>query len=201
MSPASLRPPPTASHAFSIGVLSSMCKVKHYFTDEVKHCFLPQCNAALHNQRMLDSVKLGAILVKAMAEARPPVTNTALAKACGVTKQAITGWRRNGRIAKKHLTTIAAITGKSLEELLQENDSKGSQAVREKPIPYLVKDTRLEAIIEAWTSFSDEKRQIIYDAAMKHGKRKSTTDFKIESGTKGGTTKVIELSRKAKHRG
>lgn len=148
---------------------------------------------------MLDSVKLGAILVKAMADARPPVTNTALAKACGVTKQAITGWRSNGRIAKKHLPTIAAITGRSLEQLLQENDGKGSQATREKSAPYLVKDTRLEAIIDAWPSFSDEKRLIIYDVAMKYGK-KGVSDFKIESGGKGGTPKVIEISRKTKHR-
>lgn len=148
---------------------------------------------------MLDSAKLAALLVKAMADSRPPVTNTALAAACEVSKQAITGWRKNGRIAKKHLHTIAGLTGKPLSYYLDENAHRDSHALSEKAAPYLVKDTRLEAIIEAWPSFSDEKRLILYDVALNYGK-KSAYRSKAETPGKPSGHKVIEFSTKPKHR-
>lgn len=41
-----------------------------------------------------------------------------LARACGVTEQAVHGWITNGRIGKHHLPTISAITGKGLDYFL-----------------------------------------------------------------------------------
>lgn len=149
---------------------------------------------------MLDSPKLAALIVKAMDEARPRVTNAKLAEACNVTRQAVTGWRGNGRIKKAHLPTVAAITGKPLSYFLAEAHTKEPPSVRNKTKPYVVKDTRLEAIIEAWPAMSDERRQIIYDTAMKHGK-KGASDPKIDGSAKSGAAKVVELPRKAKHRG
>lgn len=67
---------------------------------------------------MLDAKELSKRLVTSMEEARPRVTSAALAHACGVTDQAVNGWRKNGRIAKRHLATIARITGKPLEYFL-----------------------------------------------------------------------------------
>ena len=41
-----------------------------------------------------------------------------LARACRVTDQAVYDWVKTGRVAKQHLPTISALTGKSLEYLL-----------------------------------------------------------------------------------
>ena len=45
-------------------------------------------------------------------------TQADLARACGVTDQAVYDWLKTGRISKQHLPTIAALTGKTLEYLL-----------------------------------------------------------------------------------
>jgi hypothetical protein len=52
----------------------------------------------------------------AMQEADLGLTD--VAKACGVTPQAIYDWRLTGRIGKQHLVTIARITKKPLEYFL-----------------------------------------------------------------------------------
>lgn len=70
------------------------------------------------NQAMLDAVELAGRLRRAMDQHEPPITGAELADACKVTPQAISGWRKNGRIAKKHLQRIAAITNKPLEYFL-----------------------------------------------------------------------------------
>lgn len=41
-------------------------------------------------------------------------TDTAIAAGCGVTKQAVSGWRRTGMIDKAHLPALARISGRSL---------------------------------------------------------------------------------------
>jgi transcriptional regulator with XRE-family HTH domain len=46
------------------------------------------------------------------------VSQAELARACDVTEQSVHGWVTNGRIAKQHLPTIAALTGKSLDYFL-----------------------------------------------------------------------------------
>lgn len=68
---------------------------------------------------MLDANELARRLRVAMDTASPKVTSARLAKACEVTPQAVNGWRKNGRLAKKHLPTIAAETGKPLPYFLE----------------------------------------------------------------------------------
>jgi hypothetical protein len=43
------------------------------------------------------------------------VNATTIAAACGVTIQAVSGWKKTGRIAKEHLPVLATISGKPLE--------------------------------------------------------------------------------------
>ena len=92
--------------------------IQQYFMPEVKHCI--SGHAALHNKVMLDAKELGRRLTKAMDEADPPVTGAALASECGVTPQAVSGWRKTGRLGKRHLPTIIRLTGKSAEYFLSE---------------------------------------------------------------------------------
>lgn len=42
-------------------------------------------------------------------------TQVRIAEACGVSKQAVQGWKNTGRIDKRHLTALASLTGKPLE--------------------------------------------------------------------------------------
>ena len=69
---------------------------------------------------MLDATELARRLREAMDKKEPRLTSAALAKVCKVTDQAVNGWRRTGRIAKKHLPSIAAETGKAIEYFLGE---------------------------------------------------------------------------------
>lgn len=69
---------------------------------------------------MLDAQDLRRRLIDAMDKATPRVTSAALAEACGVTPQAVNGWRKTGRIAKRHLPKVAELTEKPLEYFLGE---------------------------------------------------------------------------------
>jgi SOS-response transcriptional repressor LexA len=55
-------------------------------------------------------------LAKKFAEAvdAAKLKPSAIAEACGVTPQAVTGWRETGRIHKKHLAKLAELTGRPL---------------------------------------------------------------------------------------
>lgn len=69
---------------------------------------------------MLDAQELRRRLIMAMDNATPPVKSAALAEACGITAQAVNGWRKTGRVAKRHLAKIAALTRQPLEYFLGE---------------------------------------------------------------------------------
>lgn len=45
----------------------------------------------------------------------PRVKQADIAEACGVSKQAVQGWKKTGRIDKKHLPKLAQVSGKPLE--------------------------------------------------------------------------------------
>ncbi len=61
------------------------------------------------------------------------IVAAALARACGVSKQAITGWRRTGRIAKPHLQVIAEMANVSLEWLLDGNPPASETVTQFRP--------------------------------------------------------------------
>lgn len=48
------------------------------------------------------------------AMSKPPLKQAEVAVACGVTKQAVQGWLKTGRFDKKHLPTLAKVTGRPL---------------------------------------------------------------------------------------
>lgn len=85
---------------------------------------------------VLDAKELAKRLVRAMDEAE--VNGSALASACKVTPQAVSGWRRTGRIGKRHLTTISLLTGRPLEYFVA--DSVPSKNGGNLTKPWLVED-------------------------------------------------------------
>lgn len=90
---------------------------------KVKHYLIHAICAVLDNRQMadLDGTELARRLRRAMDNKSPKLTSAALAAACSVSAQAVNGWRKNGRIAKKHLPEIASRTGKPLEYFLAED--------------------------------------------------------------------------------
>ena len=65
---------------------------------------------------LTDAQRLAALIRQALDDS--DVTDAEISRACGVTKQAVTGWRKTGRVAKKHLPTIARLTKKPVELFL-----------------------------------------------------------------------------------
>lgn len=73
-----------------------------------------------------EQATLAANFTRALAESG--VAPKAIAEARDITEQAVSNWKRTGKIAKEHLPAIAALTGWSVEQLLNPDP-------REKPRP------------------------------------------------------------------
>lgn len=61
------------------------------------------------------------------------VSQQSIASECGITKQAITGWKRTGRVAKPHLIVLARLTGFPLEWWLDGKDPAAPNVARLAP--------------------------------------------------------------------
>jgi len=108
---------------------------------------------------MLDAKELARRLRKAMDEAEPRVTSVALAKACSVTPQAVNGWRKNGRIHKRHLKTAARLTGRPLEYFLDADVSGVAQPSAAYSAPIEAKE---EILLHLFAGlFSAQQREIM----------------------------------------
>jgi len=91
-----------------------------------------------------------------------------VANACGVTKQAVQGWLRTGRIDKKHLPKLSEISGKPLSWWLDANNSEIDRAsiakdeINEELAPYRVSEWPFRTITAAdYYSLSDYQRGMI----------------------------------------
>ncbi len=81
---------------------------------------------------------------------------TDIAIACGVTKQAVQGWLRTGRIAKKHLPTLAKVSGRSLDWWLD----GGAQ---EEPAVQESENERILAELQNWRLRASTRSQTVID--------------------------------------
>lgn len=68
---------------------------------------------------MLDADELSKRVRAAMDLREPPLASVELAAKCGVTKQAVYGWRTTGRMSKAQLLTVSQETGMPLEFFLE----------------------------------------------------------------------------------
>jgi len=72
---------------------------------------------ARENQAMLEDQKqLASNFVAALIESG--ITPGKVAEACGITEQAVSNWKRTGKIDKKHLPVISRLTGWGVHRLL-----------------------------------------------------------------------------------
>jgi phage repressor protein C with HTH and peptisase S24 domain len=86
--------------------------LKHHFST-VKHHLLELEKDGCDHPAMLDDNELAGRLVLAM-QGPPPIKSITVARACGVTAQAVNGWRKTGKIDRKHFPALSLLTGKPL---------------------------------------------------------------------------------------
>ncbi len=146
---------------------------------------------------MLDAQELRRRVLAAMDDAKPKVTSAALAEACKVTPQAVNGWRKNGRIAKRHLPKIAELTKKPLEYFLEAQPLLGSTFSMQLRLEEAEAIKRLRDGDQGW-------RRYVLGLAMVQGPaqdlllrtmREAVPDYKVEQAY-GNAPHVKEGERK-----
>lgn len=100
-----------------------------------------------------DPINIAARLKSAIAAAKVP--KTALATACGVSDQAVTGWTKTGRINKKNLPAIAQALGVSVDWLLtgREPPSGSTDAANEEAL-----SRQEQIILELFRDLTDDQK-------------------------------------------
>jgi hypothetical protein len=93
----------------------------------------------------------------AMDNHEPRLRLKAVADACGVTVQAVHGWRTNGRVAKHHLLTLADITGKDPSYFLSMDPLPRNGAV-----PHT---EGFHVLQRAWDTASQDQKEILLGVA------------------------------------
>lgn len=153
-------------------------------TDGFKHCFQPKVKHCLKghpvpdNQAMPNSLEIGRRIRKAMDEADPPVSGSDLARECHVSPQAVSGWRRTGRVQKGFLPTIARMTGKPVEYFLLETVPAKSLSSPTRPwlIEPVVDENQFLIVFRTWQDARSSDREnlvaIAKTARKAHGTRR-----------------------------
>jgi hypothetical protein len=175
MSSANLFRPPACSMAMEIAFMPGM----------VKHCFrsgqaLPAPLGNPDNPPMPTQAELLAEKIRFLLE-HGFLQTQAVIDACRVTKQAINGWKRTGRIAKQHLPVIADLAGVDVQWLLNpeapRQDAVISMRAGRPRWPFkLVSWERYSALSEADRSDLDARLDRIvagYEATESRDPRKS----------------------------
>lgn len=165
--------------------LMACCNAVSLFlgTDDIKQCFHPKVKHCLRttyapdNQGVLDSEEMGRRIKRAMDEAEPPVSGSDLAAACKVSPQAVSGWRRTGRVQKRHLPTIARMTGKSVEYFLSDSVPKNHQQSPTRPwqVETVIDEQSFLVVFRTWQDARSTDREnlvaIAKTARKAHGTR------------------------------
>lgn len=171
MNLASFAGPPAALSACDNAVSRLfMRQVNHYFRSKVKYCLTGGRGG--DNKPMLDAQELARRLRRAMDDPTPPITGAAMAAACGVTPQAVSGWRTDGRIAKRHLLTISAITRQPIDYYVRDRtdqDVKIKSRKERRKLPAMtetiIDDKNFQLLFRAWQDTDPHGRQFLNDAA------------------------------------
>lgn len=112
---------------------------------------------------------------------QPRVSSAVVARECRVSAQAVNGWRKTGRIAKRHLTKIAELTGRPLEFFL---NAEAAAVPERYPIEEAQAIKRLRGALPAWRNYVlglalvDDKgtQQVLLDTM-----RQTVSDSRVEA--------------------
>jgi transcriptional regulator with XRE-family HTH domain len=127
---------------------------------------------------MLDSKEMARRIKMAMDEAKPPITGADLAEACGVTPQAVSGWRSTGRLGKRHLMTIARLTGRPVEYFVSESVHLVTKNGNHQPwlVERIVEPEQFLIVFRTWQDARHTDRQsmvaVAKTARKSHGTRR-----------------------------
>lgn len=107
MALASFAGPPNLSHARVIAFIAPESKALLMSSQALLHV-----EHELHYSVMLDSTEMARRFKVAFPLRGGAVSDRQIADECRVTPQAVAGWRKTGRIAKKHLLVLARLSGR-----------------------------------------------------------------------------------------
>lgn len=95
--------------------------IKHCLPN-IKHCFVAESNDVIPRMKSSsDTASVAARITQAIEQSGK--TAAQIAQACGVTPQAVNGWKKTGRIGKGQLPALAELTGKSVQWLINGAES------------------------------------------------------------------------------
>jgi hypothetical protein len=163
-----------------VSLFLGMHSLNHYFSDQVKHCLsrrVRKDNSHMPQKKRPAGTPSGAAglakrITSAMDSHEPKLTLTRVAEACGVTVQAVHGWRSNGRVAKHHLLTLADLTGKDPSYFLSLEPLPKNGAVAH--------NETFQVLQRAWDTASQDQKEILLGVAKgilsaQRGKRAGKT--------------------------
>jgi transcriptional regulator with XRE-family HTH domain len=117
-----------------------------------------------HKQMLKSSADLARKLRLAMDESK--LGQNDVARACDVTQGAVSQWRQNGRIAKKHLPTLARLFKKPLSWWLDVDGgylglSETDESTSQKGVVPSAYPAPVKELIELFPLFTPLQRQIL----------------------------------------
>lgn len=98
-----------------------MTKVKHRFTIESIGACLPTGKAIIYNDGMSENKPINSLVSRLTELNAKGFSKTEMAKIAGVSKQAVSGWFKTGRISKESALALADAAGVSVPWLLGED--------------------------------------------------------------------------------
>lgn len=97
-----------------------MPEVKHQFTIESTNACLPKSKANIYNAGMSENKPIKNLISRLTELNAKGFSKTEMAKISGVSKQAVSGWFKTGRISKESALALADAAGVSVPWLLGE---------------------------------------------------------------------------------
>lgn len=98
-----------------------MSKVKHPFTTKSINACLPSSKAIVYNSGMNTKDTNQGLITRLTELNKKGFSKTEMAKVANVSKQAVTGWFRTGKISKQSALAVAEAAGVSVPWLLGED--------------------------------------------------------------------------------
>lgn len=97
-----------------------MMRVKHQFTKESIHACLSRGKVFIYNKGMSEKNPTNSLVSRLKELNDKGISKTEMARIAGVSKQAVSGWFKTGRISKESALALADAAGVSVPWLLGE---------------------------------------------------------------------------------
>ncbi|UNK75072.1 helix-turn-helix domain-containing protein [Raoultella planticola] len=98
-----------------------MRKVKHQFTLRSMYDCLSRSKAIIYNGKMSEKNSTDSLITRLTELNKKGISKTEMSRIAGVSKQAVSGWFRTGRISKESALALADAAGVSVPWLLGED--------------------------------------------------------------------------------